>query len=131
MVQLRRTPLVLPPDVARRFFKDLRAFLAEKNTVKADGIAVSPAASRRTTALALMGPGRPARSWTQSLHRYEEGRFGSRHGPDRRGECEAADVTKAGCPLLARSRHADLVGPFNFRGGDAAARRMMMPKRGP
>jgi hypothetical protein len=40
MVQLRRTPLVLPPDVARRFFKDLRAFLAEKNTVKADGIAV-------------------------------------------------------------------------------------------
>jgi hypothetical protein len=40
VVQLRRTPLVLPPDVARGFFKDLRAFLAEKNTVKADGIAV-------------------------------------------------------------------------------------------
>jgi hypothetical protein len=33
-------PIELPPDVARRFFKDLRAFLAEKNTIKADGIAV-------------------------------------------------------------------------------------------
>ena len=33
-------PMELPPDIARRFFKDLRAFLAEKNTIKADAIAV-------------------------------------------------------------------------------------------
>jgi hypothetical protein len=32
-------PNEFPSDVARRFFKDLRAFLAEKNTTKADGIA--------------------------------------------------------------------------------------------
>lgn len=34
-----RRPLELPPDVTRRFFKDLRAFFATKDTVKADGIA--------------------------------------------------------------------------------------------
>jgi hypothetical protein len=28
-----------PPEVARRFFKDLRAFHAEKDAVKADAIA--------------------------------------------------------------------------------------------
>jgi hypothetical protein len=31
-------PMELPPDVARRFYKDLRAFLAEKNAIKADAI---------------------------------------------------------------------------------------------
>jgi hypothetical protein len=30
-------PIELPPDVARRFFKDLRAFLAEKNTAVLQG----------------------------------------------------------------------------------------------
>jgi hypothetical protein len=32
-------PIELPPKVARRFFKDLRAFLAERDPIKADGIA--------------------------------------------------------------------------------------------
>jgi hypothetical protein len=32
-------PLEPPPEVARRFFKDLRAFLAEKDAIKADAIA--------------------------------------------------------------------------------------------
>jgi hypothetical protein len=34
-----RKPIELPPAIARRFFKDLRAFFAEKNIIKADGIA--------------------------------------------------------------------------------------------
>ena len=29
----------LPPEIARRFFKDLRAFFAENDAIKADGIA--------------------------------------------------------------------------------------------
>ena len=29
----------LPPEIARRFFKDLRAFFAENDSIKADGIA--------------------------------------------------------------------------------------------
>lgn len=32
-------PTELPPEIARRFFKDLRAFFAENDSVKADGIA--------------------------------------------------------------------------------------------
>lgn len=32
-------PLDLPMEVARRFVEDMRAFHAEKNSVKADGIA--------------------------------------------------------------------------------------------
>jgi hypothetical protein len=32
-------PLESPPVVARRFFKDLRAFLAEKDAIRADAIA--------------------------------------------------------------------------------------------
>lgn len=32
-------PIELPPAVARRFVEDMRAFHAEKNSVKADGIA--------------------------------------------------------------------------------------------
>jgi hypothetical protein len=32
-------PLEPPPEVARGFFKDLRAFLAEKDAIKADAIA--------------------------------------------------------------------------------------------
>ena len=39
-IMIEGKPMELPPDVARRFFKDLRAFLAEKNTIKADAIAV-------------------------------------------------------------------------------------------
>ena len=34
-------PLELPPDVARDFVRDMRAFFAEKNTIKADEIAAS------------------------------------------------------------------------------------------
>jgi hypothetical protein len=34
-----RKPLELPPDVARRFAEDMRAFFAEKNGVKRDEIA--------------------------------------------------------------------------------------------
>jgi len=37
---LSRKPLDLPPEVARRFMEDLRAFFAEKNTVKRDEIAI-------------------------------------------------------------------------------------------
>ena len=36
---MRRTPIELPPAAARRFVEDMRAFHAEKNGVKADGIA--------------------------------------------------------------------------------------------
>ena len=32
-------PLEPPPEVARRFFNDLRAFHAEKDAIKADAIA--------------------------------------------------------------------------------------------
>jgi hypothetical protein len=32
-------PLEIPPEIARRFFEDLRAFHREKNPVKADEIA--------------------------------------------------------------------------------------------
>jgi hypothetical protein len=32
-------PIELPPEIARRFVEDMRAFFAEKNTIKADGIA--------------------------------------------------------------------------------------------
>jgi hypothetical protein len=35
----KRAPLELPPEVARRFIRDLRAFLAETDPIKADGIA--------------------------------------------------------------------------------------------
>ena len=33
-------PIDLPPEVARRFMEDLRAFFAEKNTIKRDEIAI-------------------------------------------------------------------------------------------
>jgi hypothetical protein len=36
-------PLELPPAVARNFVRDMRAFFAEKNTVKADEIAARQA----------------------------------------------------------------------------------------
>jgi hypothetical protein len=39
-------PIELPPDVARRFFKDLRAFLAEKNTAVQDSFAMGPGPAR-------------------------------------------------------------------------------------
>ena len=42
-----RKPIELPPAVARGFVADMRAFHAEKNTIKADGIA----ARRYRTAL--------------------------------------------------------------------------------
>jgi hypothetical protein len=32
-------PLEIPPEIARRFFEDLRAFHREKNPIKADEIA--------------------------------------------------------------------------------------------
>ena len=34
-----RKPIELPPEVANAFVRDMRAFFAEKNGVKADGIA--------------------------------------------------------------------------------------------
>ena len=34
-----RKPIELPPKVAKAFIADMRAFFAEKNTIKADGIA--------------------------------------------------------------------------------------------
>ncbi len=34
-----RKPIELPPAVARRFVEDMRAFFAEKNSVKRDEIA--------------------------------------------------------------------------------------------
>ena len=36
---MARNPLEPPPEVARRFFKDLSAFLVEKDPIKADAIA--------------------------------------------------------------------------------------------
>jgi len=36
---MARHPLEPPPEVARRFFKDLSAFLVEKDPIKADAIA--------------------------------------------------------------------------------------------
>lgn len=35
-----RKPLDLPPDVARAFVEDMRAYFAEENQIKCDGIAV-------------------------------------------------------------------------------------------
>jgi hypothetical protein len=32
-------PIDLPPEVAKAFVKDMRAYLAEPNAIKADGIA--------------------------------------------------------------------------------------------
>jgi hypothetical protein len=34
-----RKPIELPPEVARRFIKDMRAYFAEKNAIKRDEIA--------------------------------------------------------------------------------------------
>jgi hypothetical protein len=34
-----KPPIELPPEVAREFMKDLRAFLAEQNAIKRDEIA--------------------------------------------------------------------------------------------
>jgi hypothetical protein len=36
---IKRAPIELPPDVARRFLEDMRAFFAEKNGSKRDEIA--------------------------------------------------------------------------------------------
>jgi hypothetical protein len=36
---IKRAPLELPPEVARRFFEDMRAFHRERNPIKADEIA--------------------------------------------------------------------------------------------
>jgi hypothetical protein len=38
-LSVARKPIELPPAAARRFVEDMRAFHAEKNGVKADGIA--------------------------------------------------------------------------------------------
>ena len=38
MKEPRGKPLELPPEIARRFFEDLRAFHREKNPIKADEI---------------------------------------------------------------------------------------------
>lgn len=37
---IARKPLDLPPDVARAFVDDMRAYFAEENPIKRDGIAV-------------------------------------------------------------------------------------------
>ena len=39
MKELRGKPLELPPEVARRFFEDMRAFHRERNPIKRDDIA--------------------------------------------------------------------------------------------
>jgi hypothetical protein len=39
MKGLRGKPLELPPEVARRFFEDMRAFHRERNPIKRDEIA--------------------------------------------------------------------------------------------
>jgi hypothetical protein len=36
---VKRDPLELPPEIARRFFEDLRSFHRETNPIKADEIA--------------------------------------------------------------------------------------------
>ena len=36
---IKRKPLELPPEVARRFFEDMRAFHREPNPIKRDEIA--------------------------------------------------------------------------------------------
>ena len=36
---IKRAPIELPPEIARRFFEDLRFFHREKNPIKADEIA--------------------------------------------------------------------------------------------
>jgi hypothetical protein len=36
---IKRAPLELPPEVARRFFEDMRAFHRERNPIKRDEIA--------------------------------------------------------------------------------------------
>jgi hypothetical protein len=36
---IKRAQLELPPEVARRFFEDMRAFHRERNPIKADEIA--------------------------------------------------------------------------------------------
>jgi len=37
---MKPKPLDLPPDVARAFVEDMRAYFAEENPIKRDGIAV-------------------------------------------------------------------------------------------
>ena len=37
---IARKPLDLPPDIARAFVDDMRAYFAEENPIKRDGIAV-------------------------------------------------------------------------------------------
>jgi hypothetical protein len=39
-VAMPSKPLDLPPDVARAFVQDMRAYFAEENPIKRDGIAV-------------------------------------------------------------------------------------------
>jgi hypothetical protein len=36
---IKRAPLELPPEIARRFFEDMRAYHRERNPIKADEIA--------------------------------------------------------------------------------------------
>ena len=36
---MKLTDIEIPPEVARLFVRDMRAFFAEKNIIKADGIA--------------------------------------------------------------------------------------------
>jgi hypothetical protein len=36
---IKRAPLELPPEVARRFFEDMRLFHRERNPIKRDEIA--------------------------------------------------------------------------------------------
>ena len=42
-----RKPIDLPPAVARNFVRDMRAFFAEKNTIKRDAIAAQQLHSLR------------------------------------------------------------------------------------
>jgi hypothetical protein len=47
---IKRAPIELPPEVARRFFKDMRAFRSERNPIKRDEIA---ARQRRTVRMTI------------------------------------------------------------------------------
>ncbi len=47
MVQLKRTPMDLPPDIARRFVRDMRAYFAEQNAIERDDVSQHGGAAAR------------------------------------------------------------------------------------
>ncbi len=47
MVRLKRTPIDLPADIARRFVRDLRAYFAEQNAIERDDVSQHGGAAAR------------------------------------------------------------------------------------